>query len=216
MSAPKKNQSSPAGLLVGLLLLLLVVIALVVVLRSCAANAVQPTASPAAPPAATETPAATEAPSPSPTAAPTPAPSPSPTPAPTPSPTAAPKIDASGSFRSDTGTGLELAADWTASYGGDGKADVTVTLYAVSYSLQCRDIWNGASVTVNGETRSFSTPAIDCKGPGQERTALGSAVFSVPLTDGKLSVSAQAAWAFRGTYGGTELPSLTAEGTIAG
>ncbi len=41
----------------------------------------------------------------------------------------------SGSFRSDTGTGLNIRADWSAAISGQDTADITVTVYADCYSL---------------------------------------------------------------------------------
>ena len=42
----------------------------------------------------------------------------------------------SGSFRSDTGTSLNIRADWSAAIGSTSTVDVTVTVYAEHFSLQ--------------------------------------------------------------------------------
>jgi cytoskeletal protein RodZ len=207
MSNPRR-KSNPASVLVAVLLLLLVFIALIVVLRSCAAQKPESTPSPT-PVAATQTPTAT--PSPTPEATPSPTPSPTATPAPTPSPTPVPELSGSGSFRSDTGTYLNLVAEWTASPAGDGKTKVTVTLYAESYSLQCRDIWHGGSVTLLGETKTFDTPAVEVKESGLTKTLLGSADFTLNLDGG---ADCTAVWAFRGSYGDKEIDSITAAGRV--
>jgi hypothetical protein len=125
-------------------------------------------------------------------------------------------IDASGSFRSDTGTVLNLTADWTAVSSGDGNVTVTVTLSVESYSLQCSEIYQGATVTIGGESRSFDTPAVAYDGSaGLASTPLGSVSVTLPADGGTLSVPITAAWKFGGTYSGTDLPVITAEGTAS-
>lgn len=215
MAANGRPKYNPAGLLVAIMMLLLIVVALFIILRSCAAG--EPETTPT-PPAATlePSPAGTDTPE---SAAPSAAPEPSPTPteAPTPEPTPQPAITGSGSFRSDTGTGLNLVADWAAASSGNGKVTVTVALSVESYSLQCGPVYNGATVTVNGESRSFSTPTIDYDGADSlASSSLGSAVFTVgPNSDGSLSAPVTASWAFGGSYSGTELKVITAEGVIS-
>ena len=210
--ANANNKKNPASLLVAVLILLLVVIALIVVLRSCASTGAAPSPAPASP-AETLVPTAAPTPAPTPTSSPTP--SPSPAPDPTPSPTSEPKIDASGSFRSDTGTYVNTVAEWTAVYAGDGRATVTVTLYAESYTLQCKAIRGGASITVGGETKTFDTPDINIEKDGLQKTLLGSAQFTVALNGGALSADASAVWGFRGTYSDTEIDGIASQGTIS-
>ncbi|NCB51124.1 MAG: hypothetical protein EOM54_04480 [Clostridia bacterium] len=219
MAQNGKKKNNPAGLLVALLMLLLMTIAIFIVLRSCAAVETVPTPTPAAasasPSEGTETPDETETPTP--TATPEPTPTPTEEPSPTPEPTEEPEIDANGSFRSDTGTGLNLVAEWTAAYAGDGNATVTVTLYAESYSLQCSSIYNGGTVVLGGESHSFNTEAVDYDGSaGLAKNSLGSVSVTLPLEeDGGLSIPASASWSFGGTYSGTELGLITADGTIS-
>ncbi|HBD86375.1 MAG TPA: hypothetical protein DC001_03000 [Clostridiales bacterium] len=208
---PKKNK---AGLLASLLILLIILIALFVFLRSCTSEISEATPTPSAAPTVTAPPA-TETPEPSPT--PTEQP-PSPTPTeqpPTPTPTLTP-IDLAGSFQSDTGTDLNLIAEWTAVSSDEEKVTLTVALYVESYSLQYSSLDNGATVVIDGVSHSFITDPIDYDGAdGLAKNRLGS--ISVNLTPDEnrtLTVPISVSWAFVGTYSGVDLESISAQDTI--
>ena len=163
------------------------------------------TAAPETPTAAPETPAPTAPPppTPSPTEPPIETHEPIVTPSPTP-------MKADGSFRSNTGTGLNLVVDWAVT-GGDGEsASVTFVYYAESYSFYCSPLYNSLELTANGETHAASSPNISYDGKDQIRTQLAS--FTVTLPRGQNAVSA--VWHYRGTYSKTELEDITASATI--
>jgi cytoskeletal protein RodZ len=208
---PKKN---PAGVLVALLMLLLAAVAIFIVLRSFAAGEPEPTSAPSPAESSEPTAAETEAPSPSPTAEPSP--SPTPEEEPSPSPTPYPVIEESGSFKSDTGTALNIVADWTAVSSGDGNVTLTVTLSAESYSIECGAIRNGATIVIDGESHTFSTSALDYDGNTSAKNVLGSVSTTLQLGDGgTLTVPISAVWAFGGTYSDKEMGSISAEGEAA-
>lgn len=215
MASNNKPQKSTAGLLVALLLLLLLIIAAFVILRSCAAS--EPVATPTPIPTESAEPAPTETETPEPTLTPTPEPTPTPTeePSPTPEPTEEPVVDESGSFRSDTGTGLNLVVDWSATSSGNDVI-LTVTLWAESYSLQCSPIYDGATIVIDGEQYAFSTQAVNYDGEdGLASSNLGSVTATLPQGDnGSLSVPITASWKFGGTYSDTALDVITAEGSV--
>lgn len=212
---PRKN---PAGAIVALLILVMIVIALVVVLRQgggeaqesptpVAEETVSPSVSPAAEPEATPTP------TPAPSETPEPTPSPEPTESPEPSEPAEPVVtDAEGTLRSDTGTGLNIVAYWTLSSAGNGEAELTVRLCAESYSLQTREIWQGASLEIGGASYEFDTSSVDYEGPGMGENELGE--LSVTLPADIFPAAASVSWHFQGSYGGEELEFITASGTI--
>ena len=208
--ASNGRKRNPAGAIVALLILIMIVIALVVVIRQGGGEAEEtPT-----PPAQESTePAAT--PTPTPEATPTPAPEPTPTPSPTPSPEPSaeptPEPARSGSFRSDTGTGLEIVADWSLS-GSGAETRLSLTLSAESYSLQTREIWKGAALTLGGETFEFDTEAVDFAGPGQGTSVLGT--LEAVIDGSVMPAQAELSWHFQGSYGGEELEYITASGTI--
>jgi hypothetical protein len=220
MTNPRKKN--PAAGLFAVLLLLVIAAAVVVLVWSPQREA--PAERPTPDPAVTGWTAPTSAPEIPPTAETTPAstptatstPSPEPTPDPTPESTPTPDIQASGSFRSATGLGLELIAAWYVVPAATGTADVNLTLYVESYSLSCADIWNGAALDIGGRTYAFSTGAVINEGPDMAQNELGSVTVNVPLdSDGSLNLPAEVRWHFDGAYGGEELEIVTASGTIS-
>ena len=210
--ANNRKKGSSAGVVFALLMLIVIVIALVIVLRSCSAqNGGEGSSS--TPPANTETvvnsPENTPAqPSGTPageSAPPSPSAAPSETPEPTPSPTPAP-ANASGTLRSNTGTSLNIVADWQLN-----GTTLTVNVSAESYSLYSQGAWHAGEVTVGGQTYYFDTQAIEYDGPGQGTNPLG----SVTINNVSLGAAISVSWHFRGTYGGTELETITAAGSLA-
>ncbi len=211
----RRKKTNPAGVLVALLMLILVIVAIVIVLRSRGAdNDGKDTPTPPATqdvlPPSTGTPAPPETPSPTPS--PTAEPSSEPTPEPTPAPTPEPVLDADGSFGSDTGSGLEIVVDWTVEGAAQGDSTLTIKLSAESYSLFCREIWHGASLTIAGNTYTFDTDAIEYEGPGFGSNELGT--LSVTLPAGTLPGTATVVWRFQGSYGGETLDEISAVGEI--
>lgn len=215
--ANNRKKSSPAGIIFALLMLIVIVIALVIVLRSCSAtDGGEATPTPPAESGETTAPSETPeentnapaTPSTTPSTAPTPAPTPEPTPSPTPAP---PAVESSGSFRSDTGTHLNIRVDWQIS-GTGSSATLLCTVYAESYSLHSQGAWHGGWLTINGTDYYFDTEAIEYDGPGQGTNLLGT--VTAPVDTASLPASASLTWHFQGSYGDTELESIVASGTI--
>ena len=212
--ASNGRKRNPAGAIVALLILIMIVIALVVVIRQGGGEAEEtptPPAQESTEPAATPTPTPEATPTPAPEPTPTPEPTPSPTPSPEPSAEPTPEPGRSGSFRSDTGTGLEIVADWSLS-GSGAETRLSLTLSAESYSLQTREIWKGAALTLGGETFEFDTEAVDFAGPGQGTSVLGT--LEAVIDGSVLPAQVEHSWHFQGSYGGEELEYITASGTI--
>ena len=168
------------------------------------------TATPA--PEPSETPMPT--PEPSETFQPAPEPSPEPTdkPAePTPEPTIVnPAVLASGSFRSDTGTALNLIADWRIASVTDSTARITVTLSLESYSL---DIGERRSniLTFNGEDYYFMTDAIEITGGDFMKTQIY--VWSKEIDMSELSFELAVRWNLRGSYSKKEMEAIELSGS---
>lgn len=212
--ASNGRKRNPAGAIVALLILIMIVIALVVVIRQGGGEAEEtptPPAQESTEPAPTPTPTPEATPTPAPEPTPTPEPTPSPTPSPEPSAEPTPELARSGSFRSDTGTGLEIVVDWSLS-GSGAETRLSLTLSAESYSLQTREIWKGAALTLGGETFEFDTEAVDFAGPGQGTSVLGT--LEAVIDGSILPAQAELSWHFQGSYGGEELEYITASGTI--
>lgn len=215
MASNRKKDSSAFGVIAAVVLLILVIIAVFIVVRTFTQGASsQPSATPSAgteepvdTEAPTATPEATETVSPSPTLRPTPTPSPTPSP----TPAATPVPDKTGSFTSDTGTTLNIRVDWAVSDAGGGKANVTVSVYLISYSIFVSEKWEGLTINVGGESESFTSRAISSEDQTLQENLLGTKTITVDASAGSIPISAS--YAFRGTYSGTEITDITATGT---
>ena len=223
-------RKSIATMVVVLLLVLIVVVAGIFIMRGKPADetgsrGVDPSAaigppreteapaSSAAPEASsenTETPIATREPLPTaPPATPAPAPTPAPTPKPTPAPTPAP-ADASGSFRSDTGTGLNLKVDWKTYTAADGTRKLKADVSIISYSIFTSNQYQSITLRVGGSAWSADCPGISYDGPNQITTPAASFTVNAPAAGTAISVD----WAYRGSYSGKDLGTITATGTV--
>ena len=180
---------------------------------------------PASAGSASVTPIPTPSPTPSPTPTPTPTPSPTPTPTPTPIPTATTEpvqpvipqgeVIGSGSFTSDTGTPLNLRADWTATVLDSERVEVTVNVYLVSYQIEVRELYNAVNVSVGDQYASADSPAIKWENNTRLETLLASTVHTLSLPSGSsASFPLAAQYQFGGTYSKVELPVIECGGTI--
>ncbi len=211
--ANNRKKGSPAGAIFALLMLIVIIIALVIVLRSCQAPG-GADESPSAPAGTvsgdvpggegqTQQPGAeTGAPA---SATPPATPSTTPTATPSPTPPATPAPNASGSFRSDSGTPLNIVCSWTLN-----GSTLNVTVDAESYSLYSQGAWHALSVVVGGQTYYFDTANIQYDGPGLGTHRLGTATVSGVSAGSRVEVS----WHFGGRYGDVDLETITASGTV--
>lgn len=220
------SKKSPAGAILALLILVIIVVALIFILRGGGDGDgdVQESQEPGI---STDLPLDTDAPeetsiptdgadsSAPPTTNPTEPvePTAEPTPSPTPTPTPTPAAQAtSGSFKSDTGTGLNIVADWTLTPNGDGTSTLELKLSAESYSLYTVDSWHAAKLELGGSSWEFDTKAIEYEGPGLGTNELGT--LTATISSSAVPATATLTWNFQGSYGGTELPKIVATGTI--
>lgn len=177
-------------------------------------------------PAVSATPAptpipATPTPAPTPTQAPaTPAPTPKPTPTPAP-PTPTPKPDRSGeeigrgTFRSETGVGLNVRAVWAASIMDEKHVKVTVQVWLDSYSLHIIQVNRCVNVSVGDSFVSTNAPAIDIDDNSQHESLLATTEHVVNLADGESrSFPVQVEYQFGGVYMNLELPVIECGGPI--
>ena len=166
------------------------------------------------------------APSTAPTATHVPAtPVPTQAPNPTPVPTATPEpvqpvipqgeVIGSGSFTSDTGTPLNLRADWTATVLDAERVEVTVNVYLVSYQIEVRELYNAVNVSVGDQYASADSPAIKWENNTKLETLLASTVHTLSLPSGSsASFPLAAQYQFGGTYSKVDLPVIECGGTI--
>ena len=175
---------------------------------------------PAVPPAPTLAPVPTFAP------VPTPAPvfAPAPTPVPTPPPTATPQPAGmplgSGSLASDSGTSLNIRADWSAVTADAGNAEVTVIVYAEHYSLYYNS-FQSLFVSLGDRSQSLYANEIMTDSNEHQLTELGRTSFTVPLSQGEESMfPLNVEWRYNGVYGkdangvAIELPVISCDGLI--
>jgi hypothetical protein len=118
-------------------------------------------------------------------------------------------VDVSGSFRSDTGTALNLVADWREVSVSSDTVKLTVTLSLESYSLDVGDRRNN-TLTFNGETYSFTTTPILVE-EGFHKTAICTWEKEVPA--GSLGFTLSARWELLGSYSGKEMEAIELSGS---
>ena len=189
-------------------------------------------------PSESAAPAPTEAPAPTPvpaTPAPTPAPTPTPeptrdpyidtpaTPVPTlqplPTPTGTPLPEGeelgTGTFRSETGVGLNVRAEWTANVMDAKHVKVTMQIWLDSYSLHLIQVNNCVNVSVGESYVTANAPAVDIDDNGAHQTLLATTEHVVNLADGESrSFPVQVEYQFGGTYQQQELPVIECGGAI--
>ena len=174
------------------------------------------------------TPVPTPAPTPVPTPAPTPVPTPTPAPVPVTTPYAAPvqSVLASGSFRSDTGSYLNIVADWDAKVLDSERVTVTVTVSTESYALRTSALVKTLNLSLDGQYVSLDVPAITYPTDGSDsaplgKNLLGSYSFTVDLAaNSSRALALQVEWHFNGSYrnahgeGSIDLAAIECGGTI--
>ena len=114
----------------------------------------------------------------------------------------------SGSFKSNTGTALDIIVDWSVVRDSLGENTLEVQVFTQSYSLTSIALENGVELTVNGTMYRGRSAAVNYSGRTLATSLLAS--FSIPNLSGPLCLSA--VWHFNGTYSGTPLTDIRAEG----
>ena len=116
----------------------------------------------------------------------------------------------SGSFQSETGTGLDIRVDWSVVENGVGEKTVEVQVSSLSFRLSCMEMDNGVELTVNGAVYMGKSAGVECTERGKFVSPL--AGFSIPDLSG--IVEASAVWHFNGSYSGTPLRDIRATGVF--
>ncbi|MBR5094680.1 MAG: hypothetical protein IK095_06255, partial [Oscillospiraceae bacterium] len=145
------------------------------------------------------------------------------TPAPTPAPTQAPSFSSvslgGGRFDSETGTWLNIHAEWSARTVSATQAEVTVTVYCDHYSLYTSQLYNAVNILVDGQYASLGSPAIEYDSNDLKHTELASKTFTVDLAEGQSrTFGVNVEWHYGGTYGGpngrVQLDSIECGGSV--
>ena len=121
-----------------------------------------------------------------------------------------------GTFRSDSGTSINIHADWSAVVSGANTVDVTVTAYVDSYSLYTTASPDVLNIAVDGQYFSLASPAIEIPTTTQPvSTQINSRTVTVTLSGGETrNIPVEVIWQYRGTYGGTYLDAIECGGNI--
>lgn len=181
-----------------------------------------PTA-PSSAPAVTQAPPPTQAPAPpqapAPTRAPPPTTAPTATPAPTQTPSYTPVNLGSGSFESETGTYLNIHADWSAKTVSSTQVEVTVKVYCDHYSLYTSKLYGAVGILLDGQYASLDSPAIEHDSNDLKHTELATRTFTIDLQEGQSrTFGLHVEWGYGGEYGGpngrVQLDSLECGGSI--
>lgn len=152
-------------------------------------------------PAPTQTIIVTPAPTPVPTPEPTPVPTPEPTPVPVPTPVPAGVLLGNGRFVSDSGSNLNIHADWEAVTAGGNAVNVTVVVYADHYTIEYAGS-NALFLGLNGNYQTLRTADIYFDGQGKQESELGRYTFTTDVPEGSFaSLPLDVKWEFGGTYG---------------
>lgn len=162
------------------------------------------------------------APTPAPANRPNPTPAPqqpqqntpatAPTPAPTPTPRPAGQSLGSGSFRSETGSGLNLICDWSAVSAADNKAEVTLTVSIESSTIYLNEWTDCIGLRVGDQTGTMTQPSLSYEG-GKTTHSVGTKTFTVSLAGGS-SLPVAIEWHYNGTYSGVQIDVVECGGTI--
>ena len=122
----------------------------------------------------------------------------------------------SGTFRSDSGTSINIHADWSALVSGPNTVDITVTAYVDSYSLYTTASPDVLNIAVDGQYFSLASPAIEIPTTTQPvSTKINSRTVTVTLSGGETrNIPVEVIWQYRGTYGGTYLDAIECGGNI--
>ena len=113
-------------------------------------------------------------------------------------------------FQSDSGTGLNIRADWSVVSGPACTKTPELGVSALSYRLQSNALHNSVELSVNGAVYLADSSAVRYGGKDQIFSELAST--SIPYFSG--AVSLVVVCRFNGSYSGVALPELRAAATI--
>ena len=133
-------------------------------------------------------------------------------------PVTEPVFQESGSISSTIAKNLTLRADWEAVSYDWKTAEVTVNvdLTCWSISVGAREGEYAGTVTLNGETKTFSTPAIKHTLNEQKKFRFASFTFEIELNaDSPTELELEVSWPFNGTYANQKIGTLKAAGIIS-
>ena len=121
-----------------------------------------------------------------------------------------PVESATGSLSSDTGTGLNIVADWETFTDADGSAKLRVNVSVVSYSFFTSPLYQSIVLTVDGAEYSADSPEVAYDGTDRITTPMVAFTVDAPPTGTHISV----VWNYRGSYSGKQIDAIRADGFV--
>ncbi len=112
----------------------------------------------------------------------------------------------SGQCASAQSENIRLLLDYSVKQSEDGTAELTLNVGLSCYELWCSAKTDMGTITVNGVSRTFSTDPIDHM--VNEKTYIPFLTQTYNAS-GSQSASIEVSWNFNGSYGGTEIGTLT-------
>ena len=103
-----------------------------------------------------------------------------------------------------------LFIDWESVIGKNGVAEVEVTVGVSHYQFFSREKYNMGAIQVDGNAVLFSTPAISYDEAVKTETVFYTATYETTRSE----MEVEASWQVLGNYGGVDIDTLTAGGTI--
>ncbi len=124
-------------------------------------------------------------------------------------------INQSGSFESNTGTKMIMYVNWTAVSQNSETVTLRFDVVLSSYTLSVGQ--HSGVISVSGVDHSFTSPAISYSSEKVRNNAtLTSSSFDVTVPVGQLTnIPVSVDWTFNGVYGGKQIDTVTAGGTIS-
>ena len=131
-----------------------------------------------------------------------------------------PAVIGTGTFVSDSGTWLNIHADWSVKTISTSQIEVTVTVYVDHQSLFTGAIDDSVGIQVDGQYVTFNSPKINYDKNDPKMTELASHTFTVDLAQGESrNIGISVAWGYGGEYGSpkgrVKIDSLECGGTVA-
>lgn len=131
-----------------------------------------------------------------------------------------PAVIGSGTFYSDSGTWLNVHADWSVKTISTTQIEVTVTMYVDHQSLFTGAIDDSVGIQVDGQYVTYNSPKINYDKNDPKMTELGSHTFTVDLAQGESrNIVISCVWGYGGEYGSpngrVKIDALECGGTVA-
>lgn len=120
-------------------------------------------------------------------------------------------VDASGTFLSDYGCGVDVEVRWTLKTISEGKVKYTAEVYLLSYSIRVGVRYGDCKLVINDTTYNFGADAVKVEDvPKREYTYLATVEQELELSEECHAYDITVSYPFRGTYSGVSLPVIEA------